>query len=102
MLGSLVLLTLAPVPAAPIPKDPPPPVEVTAKYTVHPGWIDAQGLRPPPAVDDGHFIEVTIKNTTRGTLSFESRHELSDLVYVKVTDAKGKEVSQAGYHLQML
>ena len=100
MLGPLVVLTLAP--AAPIPQDPPPPVEVTARYTVYPTWPDGAGRRTPPSVDDGFFIEVTIKNTSKETLSFQSRHELSDLVYVKVTDEKGKEVSQVGYHMLFL
>jgi hypothetical protein len=100
MLVSLALLTFTT--AAPAPKDPPPPVEVNARYTVHPVWVEVGRPPTPVHADDGHFIEVTIRNTSKETLSFNSRHDLSDLVYVKVTDEKGKEVSQVGYHLLYL
>lgn len=104
MLASLALLTLAP--AAPVPKAPPPapPVEVLAKRYVHPprvtdlGWGRIQVVN----VDDGHYIEVSIRNTSKETLSFDTRHELTDRVYVKITDEKGNEVTRQGYHLMML
>jgi hypothetical protein len=100
MSASLVLLAL--LPAAPVPKAPPPPVEVTARRYVYPPRDVGKGQLVHQ--DDGHFIEVTIKNNSTDTLSFKSRHDhnLSDLVYVKITDEKGKEVSQAGYHLMLL
>jgi hypothetical protein len=53
-------------------------------------------------VDDGHFVEVTILNTSKEPLSFDSRHELGDLVHMKVTDGKGAVLSEFGFHLQLL
>ena len=69
MLASLVLLTLAP--AAP--------VEVTARPTPYPSKF-LGGQPAAPTIDTGMFIEVTIKNTSQEALSFDSRHELGDLV----------------------
>src|SRR5262245_4430787 len=101
VLGTLVILTLAP--AAPVPKAPPPPIEVTAKPYAHPRrLVDVGGMPRQVVVDAGHFIEVVIKNTSPEAVSFDPRHELGDLVYVKVTDEKGGEVSRAGYHLELL
>ncbi len=101
---SLVLLAL--IPGAPVPKappPPPPPIEVFAKHYVQPPrFIVVGGQQQQINVDDGHYIEVTIWNTSKEAVSFDSRHELGDLVYVKVTNEKGIEVSQAGYHLLLL
>jgi len=101
MLGSLVLLTLAP--AAPVPKDPPPPIEVTAKHYVHPPrFIEVGGKPMQITVDDRHYIEVTIRNILKGAISVYTRHEFGDLVYVKATNEKGVEVTEVGYHLRLL
>lgn len=101
MVASLVLLTLTP--AAPVPKDPPPPpppIAVGAKRYVYPPRDVGGGKFV--TVDDGHFVEVTIQNVSQDTLSFDSRHELGDLVHMKVTDAKGTQLSEFGYHLMLL
>ena len=104
MLSSLVLAALAP--AAPVPREPPPPVEVTAKSYFHPPrLVVVNGQQMVVPVDDGRFIEVTLKNTSTEPLSFKSRHELGDLVYVKVTDDRLKLLSftgspSVGWHLK--
>jgi hypothetical protein len=100
---SLVLTTLLPTPAAPIPKEPPPPIVVDAHhYTYPPRVFIGNGKVQVVNVDDGHFIQVTIRNNSTETLSFDSRHELGDLVYAKVTDEKGTEYSKFGNHLLLL
>jgi hypothetical protein len=99
--ASLALVTLAP--AAPVPKDPPPPpppVVIGAKRFVFPPQEAGGGNFAN--IDDGHFIKVTILNTSKETLSFQSRHELTDLMYTKVTDEKGVEVSRWGHHLRLV
>jgi len=101
MSGSLVLLLLTP--AAPVPKPPPPPIEVTARRYIHPPrFIVVNGVQQQVTVDDGNYIEVTIRNTSSEAISFKSRHELGDLVYMKSTNEKGVEVTKVGYHLLYL
>ena len=104
MLGSLVILTLAPaVPAAPVPKPPPPPVEVIVRrYVYPPHFVEVGGVQRQVNVDDGYFIEVTVMNTSTEPISVDTRHNFGDRVYVKITKEKGAEVSQSGYHLILL
>lgn len=103
MFTSLVLITLLPTPAAPIPKNPPPPIVVDAHLYAHPPRVFiGNGQVQVQNIDDGHFIEVTIRNNSTETLTFDSRHELGDLVYPKVTDEKGTEISAFGNHLLLL
>ena len=99
MVASFVLLVLAP--AAPVPKGPPPPVEVSAKHYLYPPIpvIGAAGLPELLNIDDGLFIEVTVKNTSREVISIPYTRKVSDRVSVKVTDAKGVEVSNPKRHL---
>lgn len=97
MFGSLVLLALTP--AAPVPKTPPPPVQVSAKRAVHPPLrLDNGGAIQLVPIDDGHYVEVTVKNTSKDTIRITYSRSLCDRFYPKVTDAKGAEVSERDYH----
>jgi hypothetical protein len=97
MVTALVLALSAP--AAPVPPPPPPVVEVAAKRAVHPPvLVDLGGGKPQLVnIDDGHYVEVTVKNVSRDALSLTYHYGLEDLVYAKVTDAKGREVSDPGH-----
>src|SRR6476469_7033925 len=81
MVTSLVLLVLAP--AAPVPKPPAPPVEVTFKPYVFPPEITVGGNGVPMffSVDDGYFIEVTVKNTSKEVVAVPYTKRLREPVH---------------------
>jgi hypothetical protein len=97
MIGSLVLLALAP--AAPVPKVPAP-VEVTAKAYAYPPQL-VPGAAGPELfnIDDGHFVEVTVKNISKEPIAVPYTRKLRERVNVVVTDAKGAVVSDPKRHL---
>jgi|GEM_PF-3911166 len=98
MICPLMLLVLAP--SAPVPKTPPT-VEVVAKRYAYPPQL-VIGLNGMPQlfnVDDGHFVEVTVKNVSADIMSISYRRKLVECVDVKVTDAKGTVVSERGRHI---
>ncbi len=101
MVGSMMLLVL--VPGAPVPTSPPPPaaVEVTAKHYPHPPLqgIGAMGQPELFPVDDGLFVQVTVKNVSDKAISVPYTKKLSDRVSVQVTDPRGVVVSDPKRHL---
>jgi hypothetical protein len=100
MIGAFVLLTLTP--SAPVPKAPPPAIKVTARRAVHPPLlVNVGGQQQVIPIDDGQFVEVIVKNTSKDTIRITYFHSLRDCLYAKVTDAKGTEMSELGYHLTL-
>jgi hypothetical protein len=102
MVGPFVLLVLAP--AAPVPKAPPPPsppVEVTAKRYAHPPQLVVGAAGRPELfnIDDGHFVDVTVTNTSRDVISVPYTRKLRERVSVRVTNEKGEDVSDPKRHL---
>lgn len=91
MVTSFVLLLLAP--AAPVPKAPAPAVEVTAKpysFPAQPGGV---------SIDDGLFVEVTIKNTSKDVIAVPYMKRFREPIHVRVTNEKGAIISDPKRHL---
>jgi hypothetical protein len=95
MVGVFVLLTLAPTAPS---SEPPALVEVTVKPYYHPPELSIGPNGQPQLfpIDDGNFIEVTVKNTSKETMSIPYTRKLHERVDVTVTDAKGVTVSLPG------
>jgi hypothetical protein len=93
MLGAFVLLALTPAAPAELP-----PVTVTAERYAYPPQLNI-GLNGQPEwfnVDDGNFIEVTVKNTSKEAIYIPYTRRLCERVDVTVTDSNGVEVSKPG------
>ena len=100
MLAALVLAFSAS--AAPVPPPPPPAVEVTAKRAAHPPvWVTMAGVTRLVNKDDGNYVEVTVKNVSKSTLSLTYDFPTRFFFYAKVTDAKGKEISDPNYRFRI-